>query len=243
MDTRDILTKRISLCLNIHAKSYKTITLFDALNAIRTEVYKKQIENIRELYSNGNIASYRAKKKQLPAYIFSGILFDSRHKFDISGYTSLLIVDIDKIDEVKTIKSQLQSDPYFVCIWKSPSGKGLKALIYLTYTDLIDPENIWVIHEHCAFPQIRNYLKTNYGIQIDKTGADITRLCFVSSDPEIHLKREFEPFIVQNKLNKKQIWKIRTKYCYGRKSTRRVIASMKSISKLINQNNHFDNCQ
>lgn len=71
MDTRDILTKRISLCLNIHAKSYKTITLFDALNAIRTEVYKKQIENIRELYSNGNIASYRAKKKTIAClYLF-----------------------------------------------------------------------------------------------------------------------------------------------------------------------------
>lgn len=233
MDTRDILTKRISLCLNIHAKSYKTITLFDALNAIRTEVYKNQIENIRELYSNGNIASYHAKKKQLPAYIFSGILFDSRHKFDISGYTSLLIVDIDKIDEVETIKSQLQSDPYVVCIWKSPSGNGLKALFCLEYTDSIDPENIWIVHEYCAFPQVSNYLAEKYDIHIDKTGGDITRMCFVSSDFQIHLKREFEPFLVMPNLNKKQIWKIKTKYYYGRQDVRKAIIEMKQIAKQI----------
>ena len=127
MDTRAILNKRISFCPNIYVRSYKTITLFEALNAIRTEVYKKQVKNVRRLYLKGNLKSYRAIKKQLPAYIFSGVFFDTRHKFDISGYTSLLIVDIDNQSEVETIKSQLQSDPYIVCVWKSPSGNGLKA--------------------------------------------------------------------------------------------------------------------
>lgn len=39
MNTVDILNTRISLCLNIKAKSYHTITLFDALNSIRIGTY------------------------------------------------------------------------------------------------------------------------------------------------------------------------------------------------------------
>ena len=243
MDTRAILNKRISFCPNIYAKSYKTITLFEALNAIRKEVYKKQVKNIRRLYLKGNLKSYRAIKKQLPAYIFSGIFFDTRHKFDISGYTSLLIVDIDNQSEVETIKSQLQSDLYIVCVWKSPSGNGLKALLYLEYAELIEHDDIWIIHEHCAFPQVMDYLKTNYDINIDKTGADITRMCFISSDAEIHLKCDFQPFTVHNNLTKKQIWKIRTKYYYSRKDVRAAVTEMKRISKLINKSDSDDNVE
>ena len=69
MKTRDILNKRISFCPNIQTKSYRSITLFEALNSIRTNTYAKQINNIRRLLRNNDIQSYRAKKKQLPAYI------------------------------------------------------------------------------------------------------------------------------------------------------------------------------
>lgn len=207
------------------------MTLFEALNSIRTQVYEKQVTNIRELYSKGNIASYRAKKKQLPAFVFSGILFDTRYKFDISGYTSLLIIDIDKLDDIEATISVLKSDIHIISVWKSPSGNGLKALLYLEYSDAIENENIWIFHEHCAFPQISNYFAEKYDINIDKTGADIARMCFVSSDSQIHLKREFEPFTIAPNLNKKQIWKIRAKYYYGSKDVRKAISEMKRISR------------
>ena len=103
METQAILNKRISFCPNVQAKSYKSITLFEALNSIRTNIYEKRISNIRRLLINNNIQSYKAKKKQLPAYIFSGIAFGNRYKFDISGYTSLIVVDIDKLENITTV--------------------------------------------------------------------------------------------------------------------------------------------
>lgn len=231
METRLILNKRISFCPNARAKSYRTITLFDALNSIRTQVYENQIAIIRELSATGSIISCHAKKKQLPSFVFSGQLFDTRYKFDISGYTSLLIIDIDQIDDIEATISILKSDIHIVSVWRSPSGKGLKALLHLEYTEPIDNENIWIVHEYCAFPQVANYLAEKYSIQVDKTGADITRLCFVSSDPEIHLKRKFEPFPVTPNLNKKQIWEIKRKYYYGKKDVRDAIIEMKQIAK------------
>ena len=230
METQAILNKRISFCPNIRAKSHKSITLFEALNSIRTKIYEKQIGNIRRLLINNNIQSYSAKKKQLPAYIFSGIAFGNRYKFDISGYTSLIVIDIDKLENIDLVKSQLKSDCYVISVWMSPSGNGLKALFCVEYASPVKEEEIWVLHEHCAFPQIKSYLFTKYSIQIDRTGADITRLCFVSSDSDIHLKREFEPFTIDITLTSKQIWNIKRKYYYGRKNIRNAIIAMKKFS-------------
>ena len=230
METQTILNKRISFCPNVRAKSYKSISLFEALNSIRIGNYEKQIGNIRRLLTNNNIQSYRAKKKQLPAYIFSGIAFGNRYKFDISGYTSLIVVDIDKLENIELVKSQLKSDCHVISVWMSPSGNGLKALFYVEYASPIKEEDIWVLHEHCAFPQIENYLLTKYSIQVDQTGADITRLCFVSSDSDIHLKREFESFNIDITLTSKQIWNIKRKYYYGRKNVRNAVIAMRELS-------------
>lgn len=133
MNTLTILNKRISFCPNIRTKSYQTITLFEALNSIRTNVYDEQIKKIRRLLHNGSVQSYKSKKKQLPSYIFSGIAYGDRHKFDISGYTSLMVVDIDKLENPELTKTQLKLDQYVICVWTSPSGYGLKALFYLDY--------------------------------------------------------------------------------------------------------------
>lgn len=236
IDVSNILNIHISLCPNIRAKSYQTITLFEALNNIRKAKYEKQIDNMRRLLSNGNLCSYRAKKKQLPAYIFTGIAYGNRYKFDISGYTSLIIIDMDNLTDINLVKLQLQLDWYVISVWESPSGNGLKALFYINYMELINAEYIWVVHERCAFPQIANYLYEKYGIQVDKSGADIARLCFVSSDPNIHLKKQFEPFKIHITLNEKQIKKIRKRYNYGTKERYEAITEMKRISKLINSN-------
>jgi len=233
MDTHKILNKRISFCPNIHAKKYSTLTLFEALNSIRTGIYHKQIYNIRRLLSKGDIQSYKKKKKQLPEYVFAGIAYGCRHKFDISGYTSLIVVDIDNIENIDIAKLHLISDKHIVCVWKSPSGNGLKALFYIDYAVEIPKEYFWIFHEHCAFPQIERYLLTNYNVQIDKTGADITRLCFVSSDSEIHLKNDFVPFLVHVNLSRMEIDRIKSKYLFGRENIRKAINEEQRISKLI----------
>ena len=235
MNTINILNKRIALCLDIHARSYHIITLFEALNSIRTGKYKTQIEDIRRLYRSGKSANagYKSKKKKLSSFIFSGTLYDTRFKFDISGYTSLMIVDIDKLESADSIKDKLKNDIHIVATWLSPSGNGLKALLYLEYDKEYPYADTWIYHEYCAFPQIKKYLCETYNINIDPSGDDITRLCFVSYDPDIHLKREFTPFKVSSNLSKNQINKIRWRYNYSRKNIRKALQEQKRIAKLL----------
>lgn len=235
MNTIDILNKRVALCLDIRAKSYHTTTVFEALNSIRIGKYRTQIENIRRLYRLGKSAvnGYKSKKKRLSSFIFSGTLFDTRFKFDISGYTSLMIVDIDKVESVDSIKDALKNDPHIVATWLSPSGNGLKALLYLEYDKEYPRADTWIYHEHCAFPQVNKYLRETHKINIDPSGDNITRLCFVSHDPDIHLKREFNPFKVSCNLSNNQINKIRWRYNYSSKNIRSAIKEQKRVARLL----------
>lgn len=86
METQSILHKRISLCPNVQAKAYRSISLFEALNSIRTGNYEKQIGNIRCLLINNNIQSYKAKKSNYPR-IFS-------QELHLETDTNLTLVDI-----------------------------------------------------------------------------------------------------------------------------------------------------
>lgn len=142
----------------------------------------------------------------------------------------MIVVDIDKLENIELVKSQLKSDCYVISVWTSSSGNGLKALFYVEYASQVKKVENWILHEYCAFPQIKNYLFTKYGIQVDRTGADITRLCFVSSDPDIHLKREVDSFIIDVTLTSKQIKKIKNKYYYGRKDVRDALIAMNKFA-------------
>ncbi|MDE7443232.1 MAG: hypothetical protein K2M65_03625 [Muribaculaceae bacterium] len=242
MNTIDIINSRISLCLDVRVRSYQIITVFEALNAIRIGRYKTEIDNIRCQYGLGKsaITAYRSKKKKLPAVLFSGIIFDSGFKFDIYGYTSMLVVDIDKLESIDATKESLKNDQHIIATWLSPSGNGLKALFYLEYDKPFSKANTWLYHEYCAFPQIENYLRRTHNISIDNTGADITRLCFVSYDPEIHLKRDFEPFVVSCNLSNTQIHKLKWRYYNSRKGIRNALKEEIKIAKLLKKSRTSD---
>ena len=78
-------------------------------------------------------------------------------------------------------------DPYVASIWKSPSGNGWKGLVQLSY-----PEEAQILEacekHHEAFLYVEQYFKSNYSIELDSSGKDITRLCFFSWDPELVVK-------------------------------------------------------
>lgn len=211
MQTTDILRKHVSFYDSLRQKECCRRTLFSVLNDIRTGVYADVVLHVRNRVDDKQ--SYRTKKKRLPAICFCGIFWGSHYKHDVNLYTHLLVVDIDCIENKKTeIKQTLIDDPKIVAVWDSVSWQGLKALLYVDYSTDVLVENLWVVHEECAFPQIQRYLKTSYGIEIDPNDKSVTRYCFVSFDPDIFLRKEFEPFKVDVDLSEAAMSKIRTRY-------------------------------
>lgn len=204
METADIINREMTFYERVNqGKSNKTICLFDALNMIRKGEFQKEVTKVRELKIKDNIKGYRAYKKKLPAFLFTGICGERRRKREIIFYTYFLIIDIDHVKgRIDIIRNQLKLDPFIISCWVSPSGEGLKALVELAYPENIDERNIWIYHEHCAFPQVAEYLFDKYAITVDQSGKDITRLCFFSYDPHIHLKKSYEAFPVTVTISK-----------------------------------------
>lgn len=211
VQTIDILRKHVSFYESLRQGECSRRTLFSVLNDIRTGVYADIVLHARKSVENKQ--SYRARKQRLPSVCFCGIFWGRHFKHDLNLYTNLLVVDIDHIDNNKSeIRQALIGDPKIVAVWESVSGQGLKALLHIEYSSEVLPENLWVVHEKCAFPQVQRYLKESYGIEIDPSGEDVTRHCFVSFDPDIFLRKAFEPFDVIVDLSRTAMAKIRKRY-------------------------------
>lgn len=125
-------------------------------------------------------------KKSLPAVTWAGT-FSKRKKDAIKEYTGLMTIDIDKlpIEEIETLKKKLRDDPYTAILFTSPSGNGLKVIVKVAG----GPDN----HTN-NFIALENYFREKYGIQIDQSGKDISRLCFLSSDKNVYCNWQSQEF-------------------------------------------------
>lgn len=194
----------------------KELSCNQVFEIIKSKKLKAEIELLRKKLNSGNKEFYDVHKKQLPAVTFAGTFNLKRKKENLKNYNSLLVLDIDKLseEEMTKIKGLLELDIYVKTFWKSPSNRGYKGLIKLKFSESLLDKNIDFIHKQ-AFNIISKYFNDKHSIALDKSGSDITRLCFLSWDPEIVNKENFQEFLIEesdfeqnstnNTLRKKEI--------------------------------------
>ncbi|KRT15956.1 hypothetical protein ASU31_10635 [Pedobacter ginsenosidimutans] len=166
--------------------SFIEINLERILKNISGENFKTIITTAREIYNSGNSEEYTLYKNKLPAVTFSGTFSPARNASSIVSYSSLIVLDIDKIGErLQKIKHDLFKDMFVVAIWLSPSGDGLKFLISTSCSRDLHKQ---------VYKNAVKYFTTEYGVEIDKSGSDVSRLCFISYDPELLFRTDFLNF-------------------------------------------------
>lgn len=165
-------------------KDYSNITMFEELSHIKNGTYRNIVENCREALNQGNKELYTKLKSTLPAVTFCGE-FKGRKANEIIEYNNLMILDIDDLpqNDFLNIKNTLSKDKYILSLWDSPSGQGLKCLIRIDSS--IDKHKL-------IFNSLGLYFLENYQIILDKSGKDISRLCFSSWDENIHYNHSSE---------------------------------------------------
>jgi hypothetical protein len=117
------------------------------------------------------------RKKQLPAICFSGT-FNKRADNALLQHSGLICLDFDGYDKQKTLlqdKENLSKNKYVYSVFISPSGDGLKVLVKIP----ADPEN----HTN-YFNSLERYLNSPF---FDKTSKNLSRVCYESYDPLIHV--------------------------------------------------------
>lgn len=148
------------------------------LERIRIGAVKQQVDKLR---ASINKDEKKALKSALPCVAFAGT-FTHRAKDALKKASGLLILDFDHVN-IDELKTKITDKPECFSCWVSPSGDGLKALFRIPLVENSD-----------EYTNLFNDLTQYYGFDCDKSGKDISRLCFESYDPDIYINIEAKTY-------------------------------------------------
>jgi len=227
---------KVSYQENTWSNISKEITIIEALKIINSELLNYKITRLRKELKNGNKDYYNNNKKSLPAVTFSATFQGNRRKGNLKEYNQILVIDIDKLskEEMANVGETLEKEPIVFSFWKSPSNKGYKGLIKLNFLENFEEINTDFQHKN-AFNLISNYFLETHNIELDKSGSDITRLCFLSYDQKIIIKENIKEFKVKN-----SDIPIVTKKNKVNNSTIKFSSNKDALHNSLNRNNPYD---
>jgi len=174
---------KISFYNNLTDKTNILKGINEIFELIKTgSTFKPIITKIRK----GDSSSKDDLKKQLPCVTISGVFEDSRKYEKLSYHTGLIQIDIDNVLNISKSLSQLKNDKFSFAVFISPSGNGIKIIVK------IPPRK----ETHKAyFIKLKNYYKSNYNLAIDDQCKDVTRLMFLSYDPDLYINEHSSEFV------------------------------------------------
>lgn len=172
--------------------------LYNAIRNPKQEIAHqiRQLRIIREL----NLSQYSNLKGLLP-YVVCGIFNPPIRKTENFAYTEYFIIDIDHISDTgKTLtdlKSQFNKDTRIVLCFVSPSGDGLK--VFLRLKERCYDANVYKVF----YKLFAQSFSEQYGLHkvVDAKTCDVTRACFISSDPDAYFNPNPELIDINDYVN------------------------------------------
>ena len=156
---------------------------------IISDKYKTEVEEIRKLIAQGNKPEADNKKKQLLAFTPSAVFKEKRQMPFLEMYSGFVHLDFDKLnsEELKTTFEIICKISYTSLCFISPSGNGLKVFVEV---------NTGLEHHDIAYLQVQKHYEDATALKADPSCKDVTRLCFMSHDPNAYRNIQNEKFIV-----------------------------------------------
>jgi superfamily II DNA helicase RecQ len=159
--------------------------LFSSKAPLRELDINELIEVIKYGYIKGSIGLLRAsdtkkeynkiKVYKLPLVTLSGI-FTERNNKGLQDHSGLIQIDIDHVENYDDTFKNLILDEFTYVAFKSPGGKGIKAIVK------VNPSESTHLEQYYALEQ---YYKDKYNIEIDPSCKDVARCMLLSYDPDI----------------------------------------------------------
>jgi hypothetical protein len=160
----------------------ETMWLHQIYELIKSDKYKYITNTFRTLKDPKEARKFKANNFDYTT--FSGT-FKKRSDKELVKHSYLLTLDFDHIENMKELKDILLNDEYFETelLFTSPSGKGIKWIIRIDILEVTHAE---------YFKAVANYIKHTYNIEVDQSGKDISRACFLSYDPTAFLNKRHQ---------------------------------------------------
>lgn len=164
-----------------NVKPCKVFSLFDAYNYIKGHEASDSTNRLRLMTDKNYAKAFKAKN--FDYCTFSGT-FTTRTDKALINHSGLLCIDFDHVQNLDLFRSQLLQDEYFETqmLFRSPSGDGLKWVIEIDISQISHADYLRAVG---------NYIFQTYGVEIDKSGKDISRACFLPHDPNCFINPKY----------------------------------------------------
>lgn len=174
----------VTIFKNIFSKEPHYISLQDALKRIEQGNSKTIVDEVRSTLDKEKANKV---KFNLPSVCFSGKFGADRKDDQIIEHSLFVVLDFDNVYELREKQTEIISHKFIYACWVSPSGNGLKALVKIADGSK-HREHFQALQD--VFPEI------------DKSGINVSRVCYESYDPEIYINAEAEVFKKTKKTEK-----------------------------------------
>lgn len=160
----------------------ETMRLHQVFALITSDKYKRITEDLRAISDVKEARKFKANR--FDYVTFSGT-FEKRNDNNLLEHSNLLTIDFDHLDNLQELKTALLNDEYFETemLFTSPSGDGLKWIIRIDVSEVTHSE---------YFTAVANYIKHTYNIEVDQSGKDVSRACFLPYDPTAFLHKRHQ---------------------------------------------------
>lgn len=169
---------------NIFSKEPHYITIEKALERIKSGSSKELVTEIRNTLDKEKANKI---KLNLPSVCFSGKFGNDRKDEQLIEHSGFIVLDFDDISELRDKQTDIISHEFVYACWVSPSGNGLKALVKIADGSK-HREHFQSLQE--VFPEI------------DRSGINVSRVCYESFDPEIYVNDKASVFAKAKKIEK-----------------------------------------
>ena len=123
------------------------------------------------------------KEKNLPAVTFSGTFPKGKRKAQhLIRHSGYITIDVDGLtaNQIASLLAELAQMPHIVMAFISPSGKGIKVIVRVNPIPTNDIEHKGAYQACLDFFED---LADEYEFEVDTTGKDCSRLCYLTHDP------------------------------------------------------------
>jgi len=174
----------ITIFKNIFSKEPHFITVEKALERIKLGASKQLVMDIRLALDKEKANKL---KLNLPSICFSGKFGIDRKDEQLIAHSGFIVLDFDDISDLRDKQTEIISKKFVYACWVSPSGNGLKALVKIA-----DGKKH---REH--FQSLQDIFP-----EIDRSGINVSRVCYESFDPDIYINENAEVFAKAKKIEK-----------------------------------------
>ena len=157
------------------SKNNATDTTYSTVNKVLKR-FRETNELVEQVRNEKDPKKQEELKGALPAVVFQG-KFTRRKNNALLQASGFMILDFDCKTETesKAVFDKIKDDPYMYAIFRSVRGVGYKALV-----------RIPPVESDSQYKEYFYSMKDRYP-ELDDSGKDISRLCFITSDPNMKM--------------------------------------------------------